>query len=270
MSWLGSEFIEVEAPISRESSLALLDESEDALEGEIVDLDDEIGFLPFIGAAIAGIASAVSGGAAAVASVTAAAAPLISAVGGAAGLAKTIEGGINGAKAIINAAKSGDAKAIAKLRSAKAKQASRERARRAEDALVETMLRARQGDVKAQSVVAGLETLMDPNVSKALTVGAFASQFGTLPKKALLSGANKVEDGMVDLIRRAKERAKKDPRWAKKPAPNKFPVSAMKKGALAGAKKAIKKTVAARKKKGAPGILVLPNGRIARGSWLPA
>ena len=232
--------------------------------GEGIESEDEFGFFPLIAGAI-GLISTIASGAAAGATLVAGTISVVKELGGKGEIAKLVKGGVKTADALIRAAKGGDKKALGRLKGIAAQKAALERREKGVEVLARIMLDARRGNPKAQATIAGLQTLSDPKVTRAMAIGGFSHTFGKLPKFVRPFG---VDTSVKEMIRLASERARRDPRWKLPPKKQAFPVATMKKAAVAAVKAKVK-TQLKTAKPGARGFLVLPNGRIVNGRWSP-
>lgn len=261
MTWIGMDSIGADQDQIVESMDL---DAIDTTFGDSIDGEDEIGFFPLIAGAI-GLISTIASGAAAGASLVAGTVAVVKELGGKGEVGKLVKGGVHTAEALIKAAKGGDEKALARLKGIAAKKAALERREKGVEVLSRIMLDARRGNPKAQATIAGLQTLADPKVTRAMAIGGFAHTFGKLPKVVRPFG---IDTSVKEMIRLATAKAKRDPKWKLPPKPQKFPVAAMKRGALLAAKSKIKKQLKVTKP-GARGLLVLQNGRVVSGRWSP-
>lgn len=235
--------------------------------------ETDVGFIPLIIAGIAAVASAVS----AAATVVSTTSKVVEAVGSAQKVANYVEGGIKVAGKIIEAAKKGDPTAIKKLEGVSRKQKAEREANRekAKKKLAEVAVRAKQGDLKAQAILAGIQIITDKTNQKIGGAAKFMQNFRTLPSKQILDNA--VNDAAAkdweSFKAKAIEAAKKSGKWPKKNPPVVLPVKAMvkasNKAGLDVLKRGNTKLKASKQPKGARGFLVTPGGQIRRGTWLP-
>lgn len=235
---------------------------------------DCVGFIPLIGAAIAGIAGAVSGGAAAVAASVPA---IVSAVGGVSAVAGLVEGGIKTAEGLIKAAKAGDEKALEKLKDLKEKKKRRDRKRAATKKLAEVAIRARKGDLKAQAILNGFSMLNFTPLRKLGIAAKFTNHFRAVPGKQIVDGIERAASPSVTgrMLGEAMKQAKASKSYPKAPPKLQLPMKAMRDAGLARGVAAFRRGAAKAKaipanKRGKSGYLVqTADGRIVRGRWLP-
>lgn len=227
--------------------------------------EDRIGFIPLLVGGIAAVAGAVSAGAATAA---AAVGPIVAAIGGVSSVASLVGGGIKAAEGLIKAAEGGDKKALAKLQGAKREQAKRLRAK-AIKKLTEVILRAREGDLKAQAIVAGIELNKSRTTQKIGAVAKLVATLRAMPTQQMAEAVVARRAG-VDFFHgawaEALAAAKKSKRWAKKPPKVALPVRAMVQAGQAAGIAKLKKA-AQKLPNVSTGTLVLPTGQPIRGKF---
>lgn len=226
------------------------------------------------GATAGAVAGTVSAAAGSVAATAGAAGGIASAAGGAISAGVQLAGAVDGAVKTAQALDAANTQAAAAAKAGRKLEATRIR-NAALQKMAEVILRAREGDVQAQRIVASYKILGDEFATKGKVVEKSFNLFkGTMLAKAIVEKAAKIARAIKwKFYQDALAIAKKSKRWRKKPAPDKvnFPTWKKRADALIAAKVKAQAQKIARLESapGAQGMLVMPGGVIVRGRWRP-